>query len=264
MKYSLYISNPPVILQNQIKAQAREHERFRRICVSFAQTIHRVDMRLRLGSYQTLAAEKRAAREAEAQARKHKPQIPTVKTEAQVKAEEAAEAKAKEKPQDVAKPPPPRIRPLTEAKAIDSGANILSEAFLFLVAGGLIIFESMRARRKEASRKLDVSERLDELEESERAAHRGLLALEKEVLHLRAQLEKRSQKDVKRILPKELWHLEEEDEEEAEAQSLVSRLFNLFRFPTGSSANTEEPPEKPETAPNTSPAHNAITSSPNK
>lgn len=225
-------------------------------------------MRLRLGSYQTLAAEKRAVREAEAQARKHKSQVPTVKTEAQTKADEIAATKAKEKAQEVAKPPPPRIRPLSEAKAIDSGANILSETFLFIVAGGLIIFESLRARRKETSRKKDVSERLDDLEESEKAAHRGLLALEKEVLLLRAQLEKRSQKDMKRVLPKELWDLDEEEEEEVEAQTLVSRLFNLFQFPKETSASTEEPPasstndNKPGPTP-TTPSTNTPISAPN-
>lgn len=60
-----------------------------------------------------------------------------------------------------------KIRPLSEAKAIDSGANFISEAFLFLVAGGLILFESWRGRRKDVKRRDEVKERLDRLEERE-------------------------------------------------------------------------------------------------
>ena len=40
------------LTQNAIKRNAHEHERFRRICVGFAQSIHRVDMRMRLGLLQ--------------------------------------------------------------------------------------------------------------------------------------------------------------------------------------------------------------------
>lgn len=115
--------------QNRIKAQAREHERFRRVCVNFAQGIHRWDMRFRLGLLQDSAAlEKQAAREAaEAQARKHKSEAPTVKTEAQTKADEAAEARSKDsigKTKEQKKLP--KIRPLSEAKAIDVGNLPLS------------------------------------------------------------------------------------------------------------------------------------------
>jgi myosin-1 len=54
-----------------------------------AQTLHRIDMRLRLGLLRdTAAIEQQAAKEAaEAEARKFKPKIPTVKTEADTKAE---------------------------------------------------------------------------------------------------------------------------------------------------------------------------------
>ena len=81
-------------------------------------------MRFRLGLLQDSAAlEKQAAREAaEAQAKKHKSETPTVKTEAQSKADEAAEARSKEgldKSKEQRKKP--KIRPLSEAKAIDVG-----------------------------------------------------------------------------------------------------------------------------------------------
>ena len=92
--------------------------------MSFAQGIHRWDMRFRLGLLQDRAAlEKQAAREAaEAQAKKHKSEAPTVKTEAQTKADEAAENRSKvslDKMKEQRKLP--KIRPLSEAKAIDVG-----------------------------------------------------------------------------------------------------------------------------------------------
>lgn len=81
-------------------------------------------MRFRLGLLQDRAVlEKQAAREAaEAQAKKHKSKAPTVKTEAQSKADEAAETRSKEnldKAGETRKEP--KIRPLSEAKAIDVG-----------------------------------------------------------------------------------------------------------------------------------------------
>ncbi|OJD19955.1 hypothetical protein AJ78_00149 [Emergomyces pasteurianus Ep9510] len=231
---SLVIRTLSKPIANQIKAQAREHERFRRICVSFAQSLHRLDMRLRLGLLQSSAAiEKQAAREAaaEAQAKKQKQNIPTVKTEAQTKLEESLAAKRKEQAQEPPKPPPPmRIRPLSEAKAIDSGATFISETFLFLVAGGLIVFEAFRSRRKETSRREDVADRLAELEESEKAARRGLVALEREVLQLKSKLEKQSPKNIKRILPRDVWDVDEE-EEQVEEPGWMSRLIGYFKRP---------------------------------
>ncbi|KAL2009512.1 hypothetical protein VTN00DRAFT_5319 [Thermoascus crustaceus] len=232
---SLLIRTLSKPIANQIKAQAREHERFRRICVSFAQSLHRLDMRMRLGLLRdTAAAEKRAAkRAAEAEAKKHQPTVPTVKTEAETKAEEAAAAKAKEAAMEAAKPAPPvpHIRPLSEAKAIDSGANFISEAFLFMVAGGLIVFESWRSRRKETSRREDVEGRLVELEQSEKAARRALVALEKELLELKSKTHEGNSKSDQRIIPREVWELEQkEEEEEARANGWRARLSSIFSF----------------------------------
>ena len=192
-------------------------------------------MRLRLGLLQdTAAIEKQAAREAaEAAAKKHKHSIPTVKTEAQTLADEKAAkeiAKDKSKTSEASKPAPkPRIRPLSEAKAIESGASFISEAFLFGVAGGLIIFESWRSRRKENTRREDVADRLGDLEESERAARRALVELEREVLVLRAKHEKGTNKPTRRILPREVWVQEEEEKtDEAETQGWLPRISSLF------------------------------------
>ncbi|KAL4936235.1 hypothetical protein BDV06DRAFT_96515 [Aspergillus oleicola] len=166
-------------IANQIKAQAREHERFRRICVSMAQGLHRLDMRLRLGTIRDNAAATRRAA-AEAELRKHKPTSPTVKTQADTKAEEEAMAKVKAAASESDKPSPrPHIRPLSESKAIESGATFISESFLFLVAGGLILFESWRSRRKENTRRDDVAARLAELEEAVGVYREAFISLEK-------------------------------------------------------------------------------------
>lgn len=180
-------------------------------------------MRFKLGLLQDHAAiEKQTAREAaEHQARRQKLEAPTVKTEAQTKADEAAAAKEKEKGMEKAKlapAPKPRIRPLSEAKAIDAGANFVSESFLLLIGVGLILFENWRRGEKETSRREDVNEKIRELEGSEKSARKALVELEKEILRLRGE----NMKDIpskKRILPKEVWELEEKEEKAEEKQS---------------------------------------------
>jgi len=226
---SLAIRTVSKPIANFIKRQAREHAGFKKICISFAQSLHRVDMRMRLGILQDTAAIDRAhAKEAANAALKKKSlEIPTVKTEAQTKADEkAAETAAKEKTEPKAAPKP-RIRPLSEAKAVETGATFISEAFLFGVAASLIFFESWRSRRKETSRREDVAERLADLEESEKAARRALVELEREVLRLRAKnATGATNSSLRRILPREVWEIEEKDEKDDEeiAQSWLSRI----------------------------------------
>ena len=231
VKYRLPSLKAP---QNRIKAQAREHERFRKICVNLAQGIHRYDMRFRLGLLQDSAAiDKQIAKEAaEAQAKKHKHEAPTVKTEAQTKADEAAAAKAKEKGTDQIKDeqkkkPKPKIRPLSEAKAIDSGANFVSETFLLLVAIGCIFGERWYSSRKESSRREDVADRLAELEEYEKSARKGMVELEKEILRLRAK-EELTPVSQRRILPKDVYELEEKEEGQNQARKgWLWRITNI-------------------------------------
>ncbi|KAJ5641385.1 hypothetical protein N7490_005385 [Penicillium lividum] len=215
-------------IATQLKAQAREHERFRNLCVSMAQALHRFDMRLRLGSIRDTSASQRQAA-AEAQAKKHIPTSPTAKTEAETKAEEHAQAKAKAAAEEAAKPHHYRIRPLTESKAIESGANFISESFLFLVAGGLIVFEAWRSRRKESTRREGVEERLAELEQSEKTAREALIALEKELLALHAARGEKP-KLTHRILPRAVWEKEPELEEPEEEQTWWSTVTSYFSF----------------------------------
>lgn len=169
-------------------------------------------MRLRLGLLQDpVAIEKQIAREAaEAQARKHKLEAPTVRTEAEQKAYEQETEDEKKRIKEKSKP---RIRPLSEAKAIDAGANFVSEGFLFLVGVGLVVNELWRKERKETTRREDVAERISELEETERTSRRALVDLEKEILRLRAKAgEPKPAKG--RILPKELWDEQQEEGDE--------------------------------------------------
>ncbi|KAL5336860.1 optic atrophy 3 protein-domain-containing protein [Aspergillus crustosus] len=248
-------------IANQIKAQAREHERFRRICVSVAQGLHQVDMRLRLGTIRDNAASQRRAA-AEAELRKHKPTSPTAKTEADAKAEEDAIAKAKAVASEADKPPPkPHIRPLSESKAIESGATFISESFLFLVAGGLILFESWRSRRKENTRRDDVAARLNELEETVGVYREAFIALEKN-----GDLPAPS----RRILQRVIEDVEPEPEVKIEEQGWLSTITSYFPFgqPTEQQMETtahrsqpeatKPPPGTPATTPAAVPATGTV------
>ncbi|KAL5001687.1 optic atrophy 3 protein-domain-containing protein [Aspergillus recurvatus] len=218
---SLVIRTLSKPIANQIKAQARDHERFRRLCISMAQGLHRLDMRLRLGTIRDNAAATRRAA-AEAEVRKHKPASPTVKTEAETRAEEEAIAKAKAAASEAEKPAPkPHIRPLSESKAIESGATFISETFLFLVAGSLILFESWRSRRKENTRRDDVASRLNELEETVGVYRQAFIALEKN-----GDLPPAS----RRILLKVIEDVEPEAVTEPEAQGWFSTIASYFSF----------------------------------
>ncbi|KAG8217043.1 optic atrophy 3 protein-domain-containing protein [Butyriboletus roseoflavus] len=55
------------------------------------------------------------------------------------------------------------IRPLSETKAIENGANALAESFLFAVAAALILGETYRTSSKQSKRRDDVDEKLDNL-----------------------------------------------------------------------------------------------------
>jgi optic atrophy 3 protein len=204
-------------------------------------------MRMRLGILQdTAAIDKAHAKEAaEAAAKKHKLEIPTVKTEAQMKADEKAAAKVGKEGTESKPAPIPRIRPLSEAKAVDTGATFISEAFLFGVAASLIFFESWRSRRKETTRHEDVADRLAELEESEKAAKRALVELEREVLQLRAKNSTgTNNSSMKRILPRDIWDVPEKDEndDDGKAKSWLSRIAAYISSRDAEKATNEPGP----------------------
>ena len=173
-------------------------------------------MRFRLGLLQDQAAiNKQLAQEAaERNAKRHKHEKATAKTEAEIKAEEEAAVKAKDKPKEESKKESKRtlkIRPLSEAKAIDSGANLASEVFLLLVAIGCVVGERLYSSQKESTRKEDVAERLEELENYEKAVRHGMVEMEREIIRLRKKAGETPPRQY-RILPKEVYELEEREE----------------------------------------------------
>jgi optic atrophy 3 protein len=124
-------------------------------------------MRMRLGLLQDPAViDRQIAKEVKAaEAARKKSQIPTVKTEAETVAEEAMtqqEREAARKKIETALKP--RIRPLSETKAIEMGANFAAETFIFAVGIGVIIFEQWRQRRKARNQRDDIREDLEELQ----------------------------------------------------------------------------------------------------
>ncbi|KAH9173069.1 OPA3-domain-containing protein [Lactarius sanguifluus] len=102
-------------ISTRIKTQAREHERFRNLCVSLAQTLYRYEVRMRTG----LLGEAPTAR---------------------------------------------HLRPLSETRAIENGANFIAEGFLFAVAAALVVGESWRSSRSETRRRADVGDALESLQ----------------------------------------------------------------------------------------------------
>lgn len=100
-----------------------------------------------------------------AEAARKKAATPTVLTEEETKAEEALTEKEREaikkKAEERIKP---RIRPLSEQKAIEMGANFASETFIFAVGIGVILFEQWRQRRKARNARDDIREDLEELQ----------------------------------------------------------------------------------------------------
>ncbi|KAM9922435.1 hypothetical protein OXX59_005827 [Metschnikowia pulcherrima] len=128
-----------------MKAQAKEHETFRKACIRVAQTVHSTDIKLRM----KLLGENKI-----------------------------------------------KIRPLNDKKAVESGANFLSEFFIFSVAGSLILYESNRSRIKSNNEKLntknDISELQDDIKEMKQLMER--LAADLELLN---SLTKPSQSEAK-------------------------------------------------------------------
>ncbi|EPX72529.1 optic atrophy 3 family protein [Schizosaccharomyces octosporus yFS286] len=115
-------------IANTIKAQAKEHKTFRKVCIDFAQMMHRAEFKI-MGANRARSG------------------LTNV-----------------------------RVRPLNDAKAVDAGANFLSETFVFTVAGGAILFETWRVRRKEKNRRDNITE--------------AIFGLQQEIIRINGILEK--------------------------------------------------------------------------
>lgn len=115
-------------------------------------------MRLSVALLRDPEAERRAKEKAEA---------PTVKTEEQIKQEEAQKARDAQNPEVKRRRNPfqniwsRKFRSLPEAKAVDLFADVVGDAFILSVAAGLLLYEYWRA-----SQKPDMNaQRLDDLEQ---------------------------------------------------------------------------------------------------
>jgi hypothetical protein len=134
-------------------------------------------MRMRLGLLQDPAViDRQIKKELQvAEAARQKAAMPTVKTEAEMKAEEAMTEKEKEairkKAEERTKP---RIRPLSEQKAIEMGANFAAETFIFAVGIAVILVEQWRQRRKARNARDDIREDLEEVQNELKAVRAEL------------------------------------------------------------------------------------------
>lgn len=117
-------------ISSKLKQQAQDHEAFRNFCINIAQTMHRYEMGMRVNLLGETTSSSSST---------------------------PASGDPKEKPK-------PHIRALSETKAIATGANFISESFLFLVAVSLILGEQYRGYRKDMKRRDLVAERLESLE----------------------------------------------------------------------------------------------------
>lgn len=156
--------------QNHIKHQAREHPRFRGFATRYGQVIHQLNMRLSVAMLRNANAEQRA---------KEKTEGPTVKAAEEVRREEEVKAKygttakeshpTKEAPKSVWKR---KFRPLPEAKAVELFADVVGDAFILGVAGGLVTYEYWRTSQKPDRNKemiQDLEKRVEELDRREAA-----------------------------------------------------------------------------------------------
>ncbi|KHN98488.1 OPA3 domain protein [Metarhizium album ARSEF 1941] len=166
---SLFVRHISKYGANRIKARAHNHPRFRTFAAKYGQHIHQLNMRMSVALLRDPEAERRAKERAEA---------PTVKTEEQHKRDEAAKSATPSSPQPAAKYPrltfqnvwKRKFRPLPEGKAVDLFADVIGDAFILSVAGGLIMYESWKALQKPDVNKQridDLSERVEALRRRE-------------------------------------------------------------------------------------------------
>ncbi len=195
-------------------------------------------MRFRIGLLQdTKEIEKQIVKDAKEAADAKKP--PTVKTEAETRRDEA---RSKDPEKDKSKAKKPKIKPLPEAKAIELGANFVSETFLLAVGIALILFENARRGRQEAKKDEGQTGRIDAIEKRERVANQAFIEMEKEILRLRSK-DGTSRGSSHRILPKEIREPEEEEDigAESRAKGWLPWIPSLFRTQSKEGIQPKEP-----------------------
>ncbi|KAF5311441.1 hypothetical protein D9611_011651 [Ephemerocybe angulata] len=103
-------------IATQVKERARQHPKFRDLCINLAQFMYRSEIKLRTN----ILGE--AAR-------------------------------------------PAHVRPLSETRAIEQGANFIAEGFMFSVAAALILGETYRTSRNESKRRDTINDKIEDLGE---------------------------------------------------------------------------------------------------
>lgn len=174
------------MLQNWIKRQAHEHQRFRAIAARGGQSLHQWNMRIQVNLLRDKQAEKRAREKAE---------TPTVKTKEQAKAEEAAK-KAHHYNQQNVSVWRRQFRPLTEIRAVDLFADVIGDTFILSVAISLLMYEYIKQQSKpdanadklaelqNLERELDLRQK--ELEEAQKMQEERVEALERVLEEIRS------------------------------------------------------------------------------
>lgn len=136
-------------IATQLRTQAAQHDSFRRVCIGIAQRLHKVEMTLRWGLV---------------------PKAPQREHHSDGKGDSGDGGEGGEKgggeghhQHHASTISRPKVRPLNEAKAVANGAVFLSEAFLFIIAAGLILGESLRSSAKSRQQRNRTEERVEEV-----------------------------------------------------------------------------------------------------
>jgi hypothetical protein len=171
--------------QNWIKRQAHEHEKFRAVAAKYGQAMHQWNMRIQVNLLRDKEAEKRARERAG---------TATVKTEDQMKAEEASKKAHHHNQQDVSVWRR-KFRPLPEGRAVDLFADVVGDTFILSVAISLLMYEYLRQQAKPDANaeklaeleKLEeeLNQRQKELEEAQKQQQERVAALEQLMLEIK-------------------------------------------------------------------------------
>jgi len=136
-------------LSNGIKRQAKEHPTFRQLCISLAQGMYTVEIKLRTNI--------------------------------------------------LGEPARQHVRPLSETRAVENGANALAEGFLFGVAALLIIGETWRSSRSQSKRRDNIDDQLEALTSQVSSLSERMEALAENV-NRRVEEDEGRQDEMRRIL----------------------------------------------------------------
>ena len=126
----------------------------------------------------------------------------------------------------------------------------------------MILFETFRRSKQETSKREDVAEQIEKLESQVRLFRKAFVDLEKETLKNNGT----GLNGTRRILPKEVYELEEEDDKDSKPKGWLSWFRALYRQNDPEDESRPKPSiESPENAPPSKSAEqNATTKSDTK